>query len=506
MPPVRPETSASGLADLARQLFARRRLIIASNRGPVEFHFGAAGELEARRGSGGVVTALSAVGRYARLTWVASAMTEADRQVARDGAPAGTRVPLLGEQAELRFVVVPRPVYQRYYNVLANPLIWFIQHYMWNTPYRPNVGREHYHAWEEGYVRVNRAFAEAIAGEAERETEPPVVMSHDYHLYLLPGLVRDRVPRALLQHFVHIPWPDPRYWQLLPRPMREEIFASLCRANIVGFQTAVDTHNFLYGCELVLPGAEVRYPERTVWYRGQLTRVAHYPISVDAVGLLQLAESAEVQSWEQRLAHYFRVPTVLRVDRAEPSKNVLRGLRAYEVLLEGHPELHRRVQMLALLVPSRGELAVYQNYRQEIEQAALEVNRRFGAGGWRPVVLIIGHNYARAVAAMRHYDVLMVNPVIDGMNLVSKEGPLVNTRDGVLVLSEAAGSHEQLGEWALSVAPADIEGTARALYRALAMSPEERRRRAMALRDKIRREDIVHWLQRQLEDLSELTG
>jgi trehalose 6-phosphate synthase len=490
--------------DLCQRLLAERRPIFASNRGPISLVENADGSVTPQRGSGGLVTALTSISRFVPLTWVVSAMTEAERQQAAASGGA-LRAPLLDQEIYLRFVAVPRAVYQRYYYAFCNPLLWFIQHYMWNTPRAPNIGRATYEAWEDGYVPVNQAFARALVEEAERDARAPFIFIHDYHLYLAPGEVRRLLPDAPILHFTHIPWPGPRYWGILPAFMRRQIHENLCAANIVGFQTMRDVQNFLHGCESCLDGASVDYRACTVSRNGWLTQVTNYPISVDAAGLAQLAVSPEVEHYEKALRPLTRDFTIVRVDRAEPSKNIIRGFRAYESLLDRYPELRGKVAFLAFLVPSRTELPVYQTYTDELFEVVTAINDEYGSDDWQPIRVFYEENYAQAVAAMRLYDILLVNPIVDGMNLVAKEGPLVNTRDGVLVLSEMAGAHEQLGEYALSVSPTDIEGTVRALHAALSMHPDERRRRAAALRRVVQEEDVTFWMERQFRDLMALS-
>jgi trehalose 6-phosphate synthase len=486
------------LRELSSQMLAERRLIIASNRGPVEFARNPDGSLSANRGSGGLVTALSALSRFTDLTWIASAMTDGDREVA---AKAEGSAPFDESGMRIRFVALPRKLYQQYYNVVCNSHLWFLQHYMWNTPRSPNISRAIYEAWEQGYSLANETFAETIAAEASGDRKPPYVMVQDYHLYLVPKLVRERLPGAIIQHFTHIPWPDPRYWALLPNFMRRAIFENLSSADIVGLQTVRDTRNFLQGAEAFLPGADVDYRRSTVWFNGHLTLVHAYPIAVDAEGLLAFAGSETVREYEDRLEPLFEQKSVVRVDRAEPSKNLLRGFRAFELLIQRHAEYRGRVNMLAFIVPSRTDIGFYQNYTDEVLEFIDAINDEYGSATWEPITVFYENNYAQAIAAMRHYDVLLVNPVIDGMNLVAKEGPLVNVNDGVLLLSETAGAFEQLAEHALPVAPADIEGTVRALKRALDMPAEERHTRALALHDMIAADDIIEWLIRQFSDL-----
>lgn len=487
--------------ELTARMLERRRLIMASNRGPVEFRLDAGGTLTAQRGSGGVVTALSGVARVADVTWIAAAMTEGDRAAAH--ATGGGRVAASegGERLFVRFIDIPRGAYQRYYNIFCNPLLWFIQHYMWNTPRTPNISRTVYDAWEHGYLPVNRMFAEAITAEAAADPEPPYVILHDYHLYTAVGEVRARLPGAIIQHFTHIPWPDPRYWDLLPQTMRRPIYESLCAADVIGLQTMRDVRNFLHSCEAFLDGPEVDYRRNTVWYRGRLAHVRAYPISIDTPALLTFAESDAVTRYDAELAPLMRGKTLVRVDRAEPSKNILRGFRAYELLIQRYPQYRGRLNFLAFIVPSRTDIGLYQTYTDEIFELVEAINDEYGTPDWTPISLFYENNYAQAIAAMRHYDVLLVNPLIDGMNLVVKEGAAVNRRDGVILLSEGAGAYEELREHVLPVAPADIEGVVRALHRALTMPRRERAARARALRSIVQEYDLTRWLERQFQDL-----
>ena len=495
-----PRTSKlQRLEALSQQMLAERRLLIASNRGPLEFSVEDDGSLVSRRGGGGMVTALMSATRFVPAVWIATAMTDGDRRAAEEAKGALIEVP--DNEISVRFVVVPRNVYQRHYYVFCNPLLWFLQHYMWNTPRTPNIGRAVYEAWENGYIPVNQAIADAIASEAQNDERPPYVLLQDYHLYLATAQVRAKVPQATILHFTHIPWPGPRYWGIIPEFMRKTILTDICAADIVGLQTNSDVLNFLHCCESMLKGAIINFQLRHVTFNGHTTAICNYPISVDAPGLLQFAQSDEVKHYADQLHTRLSGRTIVRVDRSEPSKNVVRGLRSFELLLDRYPEYRGEVTLLQFLVPSRSELGVYQTYTDEIFEAIDSINDGYGNNEWQPVHTFYENNYAQAIAGMGLYDVLFVNPLIDGMNLVSKEGPLVNERDGVLVLSELAGSYEQLSEYALGVTPTDLEGSVRALRRALEMPPDERRLRAAALKRMVQEEDIIFWLERQLRDL-----
>ncbi|HZP26105.1 MAG TPA: trehalose-6-phosphate synthase [Dehalococcoidia bacterium] len=485
------------LEELCREMLGDRRLIIASNRGPVEYSLDPNGELVANRGSGGMVTALLAASRFVPVTWIASAMTEGDRRAAQ---LAGGAVQLPDAQVYVHFVQVPRAVYQRFYYTFANPLLWFLQHFMWNTPRTPNIGRAVYEAWDDGYVRVNQAFAEAIV-EAASGSAAPYVMLQDYHLYLAPADVRERLPEATILHFTHIPWPSPHYWGILPKFMRQSIHECMCASDIVGLQTRNDVRNFLHSCEAILDDAYIDYQRSCVTHNGRTTFVYAYPISIDSYGLLEFAETPEVQRYVESLRERVTGKLVVRVDRSEPSKNIIRGLRSWELILERYPEYRGETTLMQFLVPSRSELGVYQTYTDEVFETVDSINDQYATDDWQPVQVFYENNYAQAIAGMQLYDVLFVNPLLDGMNLVAKEGPLVNKGDGVMVLSEQAGAHEQLGEYALSICPTDLEGTQRALLEALTMPIEERRRREAALKRLVLEEDITFWLERQLRDL-----
>ena len=490
----------SRLKDLCSQRLSPRRIVLASNRGPIEYYLTEDGQLHSRRGSGGVVTALSSLSRYVELDWIASAMGRGDREMAQRAEGKRFKAPIDNDNLSLRFLVFSRNTYHKYYSIICNPLLWFLQHYMWNSPTTPNIDIVTHDAWENGYVPVNQAFAKAIIEEATISELPPIVILNDYHLYLASAYIRRQMPDVMIQHFTHIPWPALCYWQLLPRSIRQAIFQGLCAADIVGLQTMRDVHNFLHCCESSIDEVEVDYGQHTVKIEGRLVRVKAYPISVDVAGLKKLVSSTRLKEYEQKLRPLCGEQTIVRVDRAEPSKNIIRGFKAFDKLLERHPEFRGKVRFIAFLVPTRSHLRLYQRYMQEVIQLIEVINSRYGSEEWYPIDFFYENNYLQAIAGMRLYDVLLVNAVIDGMNLVAKEGPTVNNHDGVLILSETVGACAQLGENALTVSPADLEGTTQALYTALTMPPDERKKRATALKKSIEEADITDWLWHLLED------
>ena len=496
--------SDAELGAAASALLGDRRLIIATNRGPVTFVAGADGSLRARRGSGGLVTALGQVGHHVPVTWVAAAMSEGDRRAAAD--PKLLRDLAGGDDGlRLRFASVERSVYDAAYNVIANPLLWFLQHQMWNLPERPVIDAGVMRAWERGYVPMNEAFARAILAQA-RGDRSPRVMLHDYHLYCAAAPIRRARPRAIISHFTHIPWPPSSIWQTIAPAIRVGIATGLLANDVVGFQTARYAHNFLRMVESFVPDATVDYEAAAVRRRRRTTLVRHYPISIDVEATRRVAGSQRARRRVDQLLGGARERVLVRVDRLEPSKNILRGFLAYEALLQRHPRLRGRITFLAFLVPSRTGLREYGHYGREVQSVVDRINARFGRAGWRPVQLFYENDYAQALAGLSIADVVLVNPLVDGMNLVAKEAAIVSQRDAVLVLSETAGAFDQMADGALPVAPADVVGTADALAAALAMPLDERRRRLARLRRGVEREDITWWLRRQLEDLATLTS
>ena len=481
---------------------ARRKLIVVSNRGPVSFGTDEAGERVTKRGGGGLVTALRSLVSHHDVTWIASAMTDEDRAVAEENAHAAVEETARdGSPYRLRLVAHDPQAYDWYYNVVSNPTLWFAQHYLWGLAGAPDIDHGLHNAWTEGYVAVNANFADAVVEELERDAGTAVFF-HDYHLYVAPALVRERVPDALLAHFVHIPWPQPDYWRVLPDPIRRALHEGLLANDVVSFHTNRWRTNFLRSA-VDITDAEAEFRTGVARLRGRTTLARACPISVDPAEFEEVAAAPEVLAAEGEIEDGRSEFLILRVDRTDPSKNVVRGFRAFELYLEAHPEMHGRVTMLAHLDPSRQDIPEYAEYMGAIQRAARAVNDRFQQEGWQPLDLRIADDFGKAVAAYKQYDVLLVNAIFDGMNLIAKEAPLVNSRDGVLILSENAGAHEELAEWALTVNPFDVAGQADAIDEAITMAPAERRRRIDAIRARVREHDISAWIDAQLRHLDE---
>jgi trehalose 6-phosphate synthase len=478
----------------------RRKLIVVSNRGPITYAREADGERVARRGGGGLVTALRSLVSLHDVTWIASAMSDEDRAVSVDtGGAAIDEEARDGSPFRLRLLAHDETAYDWFYNVISNPMLWFLQHYLWELAYEPSIDIALQHAWDGGYTQVNETFAQAVLEELEAEPEAAVFF-HDYHLYLAPRLVREHAPDALLAHFVHIPWPQTDYWHVLPDRIRRAIHEGVLANDLVGFHTRQWCLNFMRAANDVA-GAEADFAEGLVTLDERRTLVTVHPISVDPGEFDELASSEPVLQAERELVERRPEKLVLRVDRTDPSKNIVRGFRAFELYLEAHPEMHGRVGMLALLDPSRQEIPEYAEYLGAIQREARRVNDRFQQDGWSPIDLTIQDNFIGSVAAYKQFDALFVNAIFDGMNLVAKEAPLVNERDGVLILSENAGAHAELGEWALTVNPFDVAGQAEAIDTALTMGESERSARLEAMRAHVRDHDVAEWIEAQLADL-----
>jgi trehalose 6-phosphate synthase len=473
-----------------------RPLVLVSNRGPVTYQE----DGSVKRGTGGLVTALTGLASHRDAIWIASAMTDRDVEVSHEHGdhPFSVEAPHGGE-FRVRFVASDPDAYDGFYNVIANPMLWFIQHYLWDQSNAPDIRRQEVDAFYHGYNAVNEDLARAVLEEVEGEDEP-VVMVHDYHFYTLPGMIRRARPDAFIHHFIHIPWTQPDAWRVLPKAMREEIFNGLLANDIVGFHTRSYRRNFLQCCrdlmdlDVDMESGVVHLEDRDVWVRA-------YPLPIDYEATRSTAARERVTEFEEKLLKRRREFSILRVDRADLSKNVLRGFTGFDIFLEQHPEFSERITFTAQLMPSRTDVPEYAEYLERIEALVAVVNHRHGTPDWMPIDLKLRDDLEEAMSNYKHYDVMMVNAMFDGMNLVAKEGPLVNERDGVSILSENTGAHEELGEFALSVNPFDVQELADAIYTALTMSGDERARRAKGLKQIVTSRDPGDWIDDQIADI-----
>jgi trehalose 6-phosphate synthase len=482
------------------------RILVASNRGPVSFHRGDDGSVSVSRGGGGVVSGLSSVADHQDLLWVCAALSDADRAAARsapdgllglDGTPGGSSV---------RMLDIPAATFNRAYNTIANSVLWFVHHMLYDTPNQPAFGMAFQRDWE-AYRQYNMAFARALAdatGPSGTGQARVRAVIQDYHLTLAPRLLADLSPGVRIAHFSHTPWAPPDYFRLLPDAIAAEVLEGILGADHAGFLCRRWAVAFTQCCEQVL-GADVDRDRTTVTYRGHVTSIGVHPLGVDGPELVDRAAGQDVRARMQALAEQVGDrKLIVRVDRSELSKNIVRGLIAYREMLLRHPELHDNVMMLAFAYPSRHDLPEYREYAASVQRAARSVNDEFGTPQWTPVLLSSQDDYPRSLAGYRLADVLLVNPVRDGMNLVAKEGPILSDRHCALVLSREAGAADELGEHALLVNPFDVSGTAAALHQALMMPMGERKRRCEALAAAGAAEPPSKWLAGQLEALEKL--
>jgi trehalose 6-phosphate synthase len=383
---------------------------------------------------------------------------------------------------------IPAPVFERAYNAIANSTLWFIHHLLYDTPNRPHFGLSFRREWE-SFRAYSAAFADALAegvtpgagGNQPGHGHRVRAVVQDYHLSLVPRMLAERCPGLPIGHFSHTPWAPPDYYALLPDDVAREVLDGILGADHAGFHARRWADAFLDCCQAVL-GAQVDKEASTVRHRGHITTVGVHPLGVDAAELRARAAAADVEAHVAALSELADGrKLIVRIDRTELSKNIVRGLAAYRELLITRPHWRGRVSHLAFAYPSRHDLPEYREYTASVQRLAKEIVDEFGTDDWNPLILGVNDDYPRSLAAYRLADVLLVNPIRDGMNLVAKEAPLLSERGCALVLSREAGAAAELAEGALLVNPYDVTATAEALHEALSMPDAERKRRGALL-------------------------
>ncbi|MER5760920.1 trehalose-6-phosphate synthase [Streptomyces sp. NPDC002082] len=482
------------------------QVLVAANRGPLSYALAADGTLSARRGGGGLVSGLStALAEQPGALWICAALSDADREAVRRGV----------SEPGVRMLDIDPEVYDGAYNGIANSVLWFLHHHLYEIPREPVFDAEFRRRWD-AYVTYNEAFAAACAEEA---AEGAAVLIQDYHLALAPGMLRELRPDLRIGHFTHTPWAAREFLDMLPADIRSQLVWGMLGADRLGFHTLGWAGNFLADATrddahgvanasvpFETSEYEVRHRRKAADGHGyrelRFTHVTAYPLGVDADELRALAHRPVVDDKLAALrAEVGDLKTIVRVDRTELSKNILRGLLAYRELLTVHPEWRERVVHLASAYPSRQDLAVYREYTESVRELAAEINAEFGTADWQPVIVSVEDDFARSLAAYRLADVALVNPVRDGMNLVAKEIPVVSEAGCVLVLSTGAGAYEELRADALTVNPYDVTATAEALHAALSMPAAERADRTKRLAVAATALPPTQWLTSQLNAL-----
>lgn len=451
---------------------ADRPVVIVSNRGPVAFRRDADGALVGRRGAGGLVSGLAPLVAGTDAIWVAAALGEADREAATEGV-------VESDGLRVRTVALDPADLDRAYDVVSNETLWFAHHGMLDGYRSPTFDAAWFTAWD-AYRRVNLAFADAVADVAP---EGAAVLVQDYHLTLVAAALAERRPDLACVHFSHTPFARPAELALLPRAVRAELLGGLAAHRACGF------HSERWA------GA-ARGAARAV---GEDLTTFVAPLGPDAD---DLAATAGSEACAAALADLDATVGdrrfLVRVDRIELSKNILRGFLAYDSLLDRHPEWRERVVFGAFVYPSRQNVAAYRAYREDTEATIAAVNDRWRTDGWEPILYEPDDDYPRSVAALRRADAVLVNPIRDGLNLVAKEAALLSERDAVVLLSQGAGAWDELEGAVLEADAWDVVAAGEALHRALAMAADERSALAVDLRRRVAERTPATWLAAQL--------
>ena len=476
---------------------ADAQLLVASNRGPLSFTEGSDGSLEPQRGGGGLVSGLMSIGGDGKVLWVCAALSDGDRAAARraDGGRLDRDGHNTGGTA-VRMLAIDPATFQRAYNAIANSTLWYVHHLLYATPTAPAFDAHFRRDWS-SYEAYNRAFAEALAEDA---ADGARVFVQDYHLTLVPRMLRELRPDVRIAHFSHTPWAPPDYFRLLPADVARTTLLGMLGADSAGFHSRRWAQAFAQCCVEVL-GATAD-DGLSVTYDGRTTRLGVHALGVDVDSLRERARQHDVESRKATLREQLGGrKAIVRVDRTELSKNIARGLLSYRELLRRFPQWHGKVVHVASAYPSRHDLPEYREYTAHVQRLATEIEDEFGTADWRPIILHVTDDYARSLALYCLGDVLLVNPIRDGMNLVAKEVPVLSENGCVIVLSTEAGAADEFGEDALLVNPFDVSGTAEALHAALTMPDEERRARTDRLAAVSAKLPPARWLSDQVAAL-----
>ena len=464
-------------------------LVVASNRGPISIVPVEDGDDEIRRGGGGLVSGMqAALAATPDAVWICAALNDRERSLARRAVSGRlSAVPEVSDALKGEFDVRMLPIdaltFRQAYNGIANATLWFLLHMLYESARSPVFDQAWRRSWA-GYERYNRAFAEAIAAEA---AVGATVMIQDYYLFLAPRLLRDLRPDVRIGHFTHIPWVPAEYFHMLPGDVAQDVLDGLSSADVVGFHSARWRDQFVDCC-------------RSILGQTPASRMEVFPLSTEADELLQRAHRRDVDSSVRQLREVAGDRKVIgRVDRTELSKNVFRGLLAYRELLRSHAEWRDRVVHIIDNYPSREDLPEYREYTALVSRLAREIDDEFGTDTWTPLLLDISDDYPGSLAALRISDVVFVNSVRDGMNLVVQEGIVLSEHDPVVVLSRDTGAADALGRDALLVNPFDVSETANALHEALTMPEAERVARCRRLRKAAVALPPGPWFQAQLD-------
>ncbi|HVF52420.1 MAG TPA: trehalose-6-phosphate synthase [Actinomycetota bacterium] len=470
------------------------RVVFVSNRGPVSFTRAESGDgYTTKRGAGGLAGALDPVARGlgARAVWIAAATSVEDREALKVGLGPSLKDEL---GYDVRLLDIDPKLYERYYDEISNRMLWFANHCLWDE-----IGIEAFTdadvaSWHEAYEPVNGTFA---AATEEVSGERALILVQDYHLALLPLILRKRTGNSTILHFTHSSFCGPAGYERIPPPIPERFIRGMLGADLCGFHVSAWADGFMRAAES--HGAICDRELGTLELDGRKTWIRTYPIPIDPAEIIDEAARPEARAWSERFKSESPGQLLVRADRCEPSKNIIRGFQAFSRLLERREDLRTTTRFIACVYPSRQSMGEYQRYAAEVIAAADRVNALFPGS----VQLFSDDDFSRTLGALRVYDALIVNPIMDGMNLVSKEGACINERDGALILSTGAGSFDELGSHSIAIRePLDIDETSVAIEQALSMPAALRSERAASLRSIVTESTPREWIDAQLHDLA----
>lgn len=486
---IHVEWSPKTLHQLLDEELPQAKILVVSNREPY-IHNRVDGKVTLQIPASGLVAALEPVMRACGGVWIAHGSGSADRETVDDRDHI--RVPPGDGGYTLRRVWLSEEEQDGYYYGFANEGLWPLCHIAFVQP----TFRES--DWAR-YKEVNRRFADAVVEEAA--SDDPIVLVQDYHFALLPRLIRQRLPKATVIAFWHIPWPNAETFSICP--WREEIAAGLLGSTILGFHTQFHCNNFLEATDRFLE-SRIDRENNAVMFGGHETLVRPYPISIEWPPAA-LAAQASVADCRAAVRRQFDLPDDVRVavgvERFDYTKGILERLRAVDDLLARRPDWRGKFVLLQIAAPTRDKLGAYRELRKEAVELADEINAKYAEVGCQPIRLLVQHyDQIRIFELFRAADVCVVSSLHDGMNLVAKE--FVAARDdeaGVLILSSFAGASWELSE-ALIVNPYDTHGVANGLDAALRMAPAEQRERMRLMRDLVRQRNVYRWAAQMLLD------
>jgi trehalose 6-phosphate synthase len=453
-------------------------------------------------GAGGLVPTLLPIMEKAKGTWIASVMTAADREVAEKFQKNRIPVPEDNPKFWVLPITLDTSKYNEFYNFFQNPLLWFIHHYMWDLAYNPEIDDYAHNAWQ-SYEYVNQQFADKIVEEVKSSQKDPLILLQDTHLQTCPQYIREKCEDVFLSQFIHIPWPQSDYFGVLPRYMGKAIIEGLLSNDHLGFHIKRYVKNFLMCCEKYAD--HVDFKNNIVHFKGREIFVKNYAISVDTKKLAELAKSEEVLKQEEyvkKIKHDNFL--IYRTERTDPSKNIIRGFKAYDLFLEKYPEFREKVVFFITGVSTRENVREYQEYKVEVNKIIEKVNEKYLKGNWKPIVPHFDAEYSLVTAAFKNYDCLLINSIHDGMNIVPKEGSIVNENNGALIISETTGAYDELKDYSININAFDISETAEAIHKAVTLNHEEREKRLNGIKRVISNYDVYSWIGEQFADIQKL--